>query len=134
MRKIYYLPVIVFLLAFSSAYSQNLDWGYKIGGTYTDRAFDIVKDAAGNIYLTGGISNTVDMNPAGTPYPVNTLGVNSSDVFIARYNKNFVLQWAFNLGTSAWEAGAKILVDDSLNVYLMGECFGNCDFGPFIKL
>lgn len=130
MRNVFNFLPITFLLISSLSFSQTIDWGFKIGGSYEDRALDIVKDSLGNIYITGGISNSVNFNPHSTPYFINAIGQNSSDVYIAKYNKDFDLLWAFTIGSSSWETGAKLLVDDSLNVYLIGNGFGNIDFDP----
>jgi len=132
MRNLFHILPITFFLFSSLSFSQTIEWGIKIGGSYEDVAFDIVKDSSGNTYVTGGFSNSVNFNPNGSPYLINAIGVNSSDAYIAKYNKYFDLLWAFSLGTSSWEKGAKLLVDDSLNVYLIGEGFGNIDFDPSI--
>jgi len=121
---------IGFLLFSTLSFSQTIDWAYKIGGSYEDRAHDVVKDSLGNIYITGGFSNTVNFNTHGTDYQINAVSENSSDVYVAKYNKDFELLWAFALGSSAWEMGAKLLVDDSLNIYVIGDCAGNIDFDP----
>jgi len=130
MKNVFYFLSILSFLTSSLSFSQNIDWGFKIGGSYEDRALDIVKDSLGNIYITGGISNSVNFNPNSNPFWINAVGQNSSDVYIAKYNKDFVLLWGFSIGSNSWETGAKLIVDDSLNVYLIGEGFGNIDFDP----
>jgi len=128
-KKLKIFLLSLFLLPFTS-FSQTLEWAYKIGGSYHDQTLDIVKDSLGNIYLTGGICNTVNFNPNGAPYMVNATGTDNSDVFVAKYNKDFELLWAFAIGSSSWEVGAVLLVDDSLNVFVIGEGYGAIDFDP----
>lgn len=130
MRTKCLLLIISFTLSSFYNYAQNIEWGFKIGGTYEDNALDITNDSLGNIYLIGGISNTVNANPNGSPHYVEASGTNSMDVFVAKYNSDFALLWAFSIGSNSWESGAKIMVDDSLNVYIIGEGFGNIDFDP----
>jgi len=121
--------MVLFLLPVTG-FSQTLEWAYKIGGSYHDQALDMVKDSLGNIYLTGGICNSVDFNPNGAPYMVNASGTDRSDVFVAKYSKDFDLLWAFAIGSDSWEVGAVLLVDDSLNVFVTGLGYGAIDFDP----
>lgn len=130
MRKLLTKFLMVLFILPVTGFSQTLEWAYKIGGSYQDQALDIVKDSLGNIYLTGGICNSVDFNPHGLPYIVNATGTDKSDVFVAKYNKDFELLWAFAIGSDSWEVGAVLMVDDSLNVFVIGEGYGAIDFDP----
>lgn len=113
-----------------SCNSQSIDWGYSIGGTSEDVCYDVFKDMSGDIYITGGFCNTANFNPGGSPFIVSANGTDSRDVFVAKYNKDFVMKWMFPLGGSAWEQGAKLLIDDSLNIYVIGTGVGIIDFDP----
>lgn len=59
MKKII-LPFLC-LISFSLL-SQNLEWAHRIGGSYEDNCFDMAIDSLDNIYLTGGICNSVNFN------------------------------------------------------------------------
>ncbi|MFA5816474.1 MAG: T9SS type A sorting domain-containing protein [Bacteroidales bacterium] len=128
MKKILLSVIILGILVSFTGYSQTLDWAFKIGGSQNDVAEDILKDSLGNIYMTGGISGTVNMNPVGTPVIVNAGNTNYSNLFLAKYNKDFRLIWVVTIDQES--TGAKLLVDDSLNVYVLGSGSGSYDFDP----
>ncbi|MCT4664080.1 MAG: T9SS type A sorting domain-containing protein [Flavobacteriales bacterium] len=130
MRNIISSLTLAFIFLYSSSFSQTIESSLKIGGSYEDKAWDIVKDNLGNIYITGGFSNSVDFNPNGNPNYHQAQGVNSNDIFVAKYDESLHHIWSFALGGQAWEKGAKLLVDDSLNVYIIGKSVGNIDFDP----
>jgi len=128
---------MIFFVAFAllsfSIYSQNLEWAYSIGGSYEDRSYDLTTDNDGNVYITGGFSNNVNFNPAGSSYFLNSFANNNSDVFVAKYDADFNLLWAFSLGNSGWEIGLSISVDNEQNVYVIGNYKGEVDFDPSLN-
>ncbi len=128
MKKALLLIILLGTLAFFAGYSQTLDWAFKIGSTRNDVAYDMVKDSLGNIYLTGGIHGTVNMNPNGATVPVTVSTDNYSNLFLARYDKDFHLIWIVALQEES--TGAKLLVDDLLNVYILGSGSGIIDLDP----
>ena len=97
-------------------------WAYAIGAAGSERANSLNVDAAGNIYLTGVFSTTVDFDPgSGT---ANLTSAGGNDIFVARYDSAGNYVWAFNLGGTGSDAGEVVLNDGTGNFYLGGE-FGS---------
>src|SRR6185369_9046711 len=44
-------------------HSQNFSWSKQFAASSASRGDDIVIDAAGNVYTTGALNGTVDMDP-----------------------------------------------------------------------
>lgn len=121
--------IFIFLLPFIGS-SQIMDWAFNIGGSKSDKSFDIVKDNQGSMYITGSISDSVNFNPMGIPYFKEAIDKNSSSIYIAKYDKNYRLTWSVVVGNSYSAFGSKILLDDSMNVYIIGRATGIVDFDP----
>lgn len=105
-----------------------MNWTYSLGDLKKDKAYDIVKDLNGDIYVTGTITDSVNLNPTGTAHYINSINPNSESSFLAKYDKNFTLIWAFTIGSGGF--GTTLLLDDSANVYVAGRGYGSIDFDP----
>ena len=94
-------------------------------------ARDVATDAAGNSYVTGEFTGTVDFDPVGTtPGDADVLtSLGSSDVFVAKYSPDNALVWVTRMGGAALEAGEAIDVDGNGNVYVTGNFRGEAGFG-----
>lgn len=98
-------------------------------------------DSSNNIYTSGQISGTNDVDPdAGT---TNLTSNNDTDPFVAKYNANLELQWAAKIDSpggatppmagaaSSDDSGHAVVVDMAGNVYAVGRFNGvNTDFDP----
>lgn len=74
-------------------------FAFSIGSAVsTDQLNRMICDSAGNIYITGSISDTVDFDPG----PGQTLlnGTPGESMFLAKYNNSGQLQWAFMIDSS----------------------------------
>lgn len=108
--------------------SGNFVWAKKIGGTGADKANSLHTDAAGNIYITGFFSSTVDFDPGiGTS---NLTSTGSSDIFILKLNAlgNFV--WAKKMGGTGADEAFDITLDNRGNIYSTGRFSNTVDFDP----
>ena len=87
-------------------------------------------DAAGNTYITGVFSGTVDFDPStGETWLTSTDATN--DVFILKLNADGTLAWARSVGGSGNDQGYGIAVDGSGNVVVTGIFnSANADFDP----
>ncbi len=97
-----------------------------IGGTSPDIPQSISADSAGNIYLTGGFTRTIDfggISLSGFLVPF--------DVFVVKYSSTGVCQWAKKIGgTGAGsDSGSFIRTDSSGNVYVTGYFSNTVNFG-----
>ena len=64
--------------------SGNFIWGISAGSTGTDIASGLAVDAAGDIYLTGRFTGTVDFDPG--PGLVNGTAIGIQDAVVAKYS------------------------------------------------
>ncbi len=124
MKNIYF-----FLLILScSANAQNYSWGKGMGGTMSDKANAIVVDDSGNVYITGKFSGTADFDPS--PNVANLVSAGQGDIFVAKYTKLGVYQWAFRLGNVIDDEGNSITIDSNGDLLLTGSFQGPVDFDP----
>ena len=128
----YLISILLFgLPVFQSfVYAQNLEEAISFGSDHQDFVFQIEKAPNGDIFAVGGTTNIADLNPKGIAYTVQAPGVDKSNAFIARYNSDMTLVWAKTIGNTGWDEGRQLVLDDSLNVYVMGYGEGVVDFDP----
>lgn len=106
----------------------NYLWAKRIGDLSDDYGSEIVLDASGNIYITGGFQNTADFDPGvGT---ANLTGVGLRDIFFAKYDANGNYIWAKSIGGGNIDSGNSIAVASSGNVYITGYFALTADFDP----
>ena len=104
--------------------SGALQWVRKFGGPNRDEGKAIAVDSAGNCYVTGFFTGTVDFG--GT----NLTSAGGADIFVAKYNTDGALQWARRGGSSVndEETGRGIAVDSAGNCYVTGYFTGSANF------
>lgn len=84
-------------------------WVRVIGSTGDDSGQGITLDSAGNVYLTGFFSGTVDANPgAGT---FNLVSAGATDSFVLKLDNNGNFVNAMRLGGTGADQGMAIAVD-----------------------
>lgn len=110
---------------FVAKYNSNgtLQWVEAAGGINTDFGHGIAVDGFGDIYITGNYTGTVTFGST----PKTSAG--GSDIFIAKYNSNGILQWVRSAGGTGGDYGQNIVVDGSNNVYITGSYEGTSYFG-----
>lgn len=75
-------------------------------------------DAAGNVYITGYFSGTVDFDPGTSSANITSSG--STDAFVCKLDSTGAYVWAVKLGGATSDQGYGIVVDNSGNVYTTG--------------
>lgn len=112
----------------------NLNWVNRIGdiGDETNKSINI---SGSSIYITGDFYGTVDFNPGAGIF--NMTSVNNRDTYVACFNSlsgNFLWAKQFaSISTMAGGAnsgGKDIDIDNSGNVYIVGEFADSVDFDP----
>ncbi len=88
----------------------------------------IILDAVGNVYITGGFSDTVDFNPG--PGIANLVSHGKEDVFVAKYTSQGNFQTCFSFGGSEQDRASKIVVDGDGYIFISGWFKGAVDFDP----
>ena len=106
----------------------NLVWAKAMGGTGDDFGVGIVVDNAGNVYITGSFSGTVDFDPG--PGAFNLTSAGNNDIFVLKLDSagNFV--WAKAMGGTDEDAGYGITLDSASNLYVTGWFSATADFDP----
>jgi hypothetical protein len=107
-----------------------LVWFAGFGGTGTTFGSAVAADRAGNVYTTGGFSDTADFDPrAGT---VNVIAPATGAVFVSKLDPAGTFVFADSIGGSTdVEVGpGEIGVDKSQNIYTTGQYSGTQDFDP----
>ena len=96
----------------------ELSYSTLLGGSGTDRAWDVTADSAGNVYVVGETAST-NFPSVSASQPRVGGGV---DVFLAKLRPDGkTLVYATYLGGSGDERGYGIATDAAGNVYLTGE-------------
>ncbi len=105
----------------------NFVWAHSIGGTAFDRAFSIVLDGAGHLYLTGSFGSTVDFDPGpGT----STLTASLTEAYVLKMDVNGGFSWVKPLAGVGSEGGYDMDIDGFGNLYTTGFFNASVDFDP----
>jgi serine/threonine protein kinase len=97
----------------------NLIWAKATGGAGTDWVNDIASDSQGNVYATGHISETVDLDPSAKT--ANFTSTGAYDQFIRKMDSDGRFLWGRVRGGYFDEIGDGIAVDARGNVYTAGS-------------
>lgn len=127
MNKHYLLISCFLIFNITAIFSQN--WVNSLGSTSVDQGKRIVKDAAGNSYVTGFFSGTMSLGGSNV---LSSAGLR--DIFLAKYDASGNLEWAKGIGGAEDDEGKDLAVDNLGNIYLVGEFKGFVDFDPSIGL
>lgn len=108
--------------------SGNFVWAKHFeGGAGDYYGQGIALDADHNVYTTGYINSSVDMDPGpNSLYMGSGIGV----IFVSKLNANGDYAWAKVLPTSGFGYGNAIAVNANSEVYITGGFMGNGDFDP----
>ncbi|MDZ4745482.1 MAG: T9SS type A sorting domain-containing protein [bacterium] len=91
-----------------------------LGGLDADESRSVVVDNQGNIYVAGSFIDSAQIGP----WIVLSEG-SSSDMFVAKYDKNGASIWAKSFGSADYDENSPYLAVDSLgNVYMGGGVGG----------
>ena len=102
------------------------------GNTSNDSAFDIAVDEFDNVYSTGIFYGNVDFDPG-----PNTLFKNSngeSDIFIQKLDAQGNLVWVNTYGSTSYDTGNEILIDNNGIVFMTGRFRETVDFDESIQV
>ena len=107
----------------------NYIWNDILKSDSLDRGLALDVDASNNIFVTGYFSNDVIIDE-GKCNETTLQNKGNTDIFIVAYDINGQLLSATSAGSSGWEQGAGIDVDNSGNVYITGYYTEDIIFGP----
>jgi hypothetical protein len=95
---------------------------------YPDVGESVAVDGSGNVYVTGSFGGTSTFGG------ISKTSGGESDIFVAKYNSNGVVQWVQSAGGSVRAYGKSIGLDAAGNVYVAGEYKGTATFGGISKI
>ena len=104
--------------------SGTVQWARSIGGGSTEYGNAIATDSAGNVYVFGYYSSSVTIGS------IILTSAGSSDVFVAKYDTDGIVQWAKSIGGGGSDSGFGIAADSAGNVYVTGGYSGTATFPP----
>lgn len=129
----YMMPPIgsgLYLNAFVVKLNPNGDfiWAKQIGGAAgSGVSCDAMQmDAHGNIFLVGGMSGTIDVDPG--PNIVNISGTN--DLLIEKLDSAGNYVWAKHISLPGGGGMQSLAIDSLSNIYFTGDFLGTADFDP----
>lgn len=106
-------------------------WAFNITGSDEENFTDIVVDGNGNVYITGGITGTIDVFPgAGV---INLSPTFTSSPVVISYDTNGNYRWSKIIHPDAFYVGNEgnsLAIDSQDNVICSGDYMGNCDLNP----
>jgi hypothetical protein len=101
-------------------------WTRTWGADDDDEGFAVAVDSDGCSYVTGQFVGTVDFDPG--PGVVERTSNGGYDIFLAKYGPAGVLRWVKTWGSSDFDSGYGVAVDNWPNVYVTGSFSGSVDF------
>jgi hypothetical protein len=84
-------------------------WAVGLGGAGADEGLGIAASGAGDVYVTGTFSGTVDFDPG--PGRTELTSAGGSDAFLLRLSPKGELVWARRLGGTLDDAGLRIALN-----------------------
>ncbi len=107
----------------------NFLWAKNIGGAGAlSQGHSISIDTAGNVYVTGFFGGTADFDPGTGVY--NLISNGGREIFILKLTPNGDFVWAKAIGSSNFDEGLGIKLDNNGHVYITGYFDGTVDFNP----
>jgi hypothetical protein len=102
--------------AFLTKYDTTgaLLWTRQLGSTVDDDCRNVYADGAGNVYISGFTSGSLQGSNAGL-----------TDAFVSKYNSTGTLQWTRQLGTTSTDYSYGVTADALGNVYISGTTSGH---------
>lgn len=122
------LSIILLVINVVNGQSIKLDWAKQNTGSNDNVVNDMAMDTAGNLYLTGYFTDTVDFDPG--PDTLALISRGDKDVFVQKLSPAGDLVWVKQMGGTGADVGMAIAVDLAGNVYTAGSFVGVVDFNP----
>lgn len=94
----------------------NYIWGKRMGGGDSDKAYGVLADNNGYVYVTGYFAGTANFSPS---YSLN--GTGHTDIFLAKYDTAGDLTWAVQAGDTGFDRGWDIDMNVNRQIILTGE-------------
>ena len=100
-----------FLIKYDAAGTQQ--WAFTSGGSGDSRATGVALDVAGNIYITGWFTGTIDLNGLSLTGSGLVTSSGNVDWFVASYTPSGMLRWRAKVGGSGEDQPVGIAVNST---------------------
>ncbi len=108
--------------------SGGFEWAWTTENSTEIAGEGIAVDDSGNVYVTGNLQGSADMDPG--PGVVNVSSAGYMDMFLVRLDTSGNLVWAKAFGSVDDDRGQAVAVDASGNVLVTGNFSDTVDFDP----
>ncbi len=107
-------------------------WTRVIGGDLQDFGTSVAVDSAGNVYVAGEFTGTVDFDPSEAGVDSRTANgpFGRYDIFVTKFNSSGNYLWTRTIGGNSDEGRPSIAVDQSGSVVIAGSFRSTVDFDP----
>ena len=127
-RRIIHLFIGVTFIIGLTGCTPTFNWAFKAGATGSQQGRSVATDTAGNVYVTGLFSGTVDFDPGAGVH--NLIAGGNTATFVAKYTPTGMLVWAERINGTGMIMGLGISVETTGDVYVTGSFLGTTDFDP----
>lgn len=100
----------------------------NLGGMLQEFGSSIEFSDSNFIYLFGSYRDTIDFDPGLAQYKIGSS--HQQDLFFAKYDTSFNLIWAKSIGGQDDQQSHELVLDDSDNLYIVGNYRGSMDLDP----
>jgi hypothetical protein len=107
----------------------QLEWANAIGGPGSESASGITTDPLGNVYLSAGFSDTLDVDPGPGFQEIISKNL-SSDALLVKTDWKGNFLWAQYWGGNSTDSAAKVCVGNDGSIFTMGVFRSTVDFDP----
>jgi hypothetical protein len=111
--SVFYFFALIVLFIPCQAQDINLSWNTFLGSMNWDESRGVALDNSGNIYIVGTSENSWGS-------PNNPFSGDLTDTFVACVDRYGNLVWNTFLGSSSFDYGMDIALDDSGNIFVTG--------------
>jgi len=98
-------------------------WSQRFGNSSEEALGSVATDVSGNVFMTGAFVDTVDFGGGNLP------SAGGQDMFVAKYSPTGAHLWSERYGSTDPEGGRWAAIDDTGNVFIMGNFSGTTDLG-----
>ncbi|MBL4656678.1 MAG: hypothetical protein JKX73_01670, partial [Flavobacteriales bacterium] len=104
-------------------------WGHAVGGPSWERASCVTADSAGNIWVSGNFTDTVDFDPDTVATNIHS-SHGQRDIFVSKYDATGNYIWTKSIGGIYTDEIYSIKADNQGNVFMAGLVSDTLDVDP----